>query len=185
MKMTMRTVSVGLTRAIICGAMIAIVGCERSESVTTTTEQLETDSAPAAVETPETETTETENVSPLPDPEAAQANSSLEADSNQQCFRNEIGSGEAKDIEELIIAMEGTQATGEYNWIPAYKDRRMGEFAGQLTGNVVEATYTYEQEGNQASTPMAILVEDDTATIEGGDPALGLNATLSRVDCSQ
>ena len=51
--------------------------------------------------------------------------------------------GDAKDVEELIVALDGNAATGEYNWIPAYKDKRLGKFTGTVEGQIVSATYTY------------------------------------------
>ena len=87
------------------------------------------------------------------------------------------------DIEELIVVIDGGRATGEYNWMPAFKDARLGRFTGSLHGNTISADYAYEQEGRSATTTISIILEEDQAIVEGGPPELGLNRTLLRAAC--
>lgn len=112
------------------------------------------------------------------------APANLNQESVSHCFRNEYSNGDIRDVEELIINIAGSQATGEYNWIPAFKDRRYGTFDGFFANNTVDATYTFQQEGVEDSTQISILIEENKAIVEGGAPALGLDATLTRSDCS-
>ena len=105
------------------------------------------------------------------------------AASAKHCFRNEHAIGDAKDVEELIVAIDDSAATGEYNWIPAYKDKRLGKFTGTVEGQIVSATYTYEQEGQSADAAITITLDEKQAAVKGGAPELGLNQTLARVDC--
>lgn len=101
----------------------------------------------------------------------------------KSCFRNEYSNGDITDVEELKISVVGDQATGEYNWLPAQKDKRRGEFEGNFAKDTVQATYTYEQEGTQESVPISIFIEEDQATVEGGDRQLGLDSTLAKSEC--
>jgi len=104
-------------------------------------------------------------------------------DSVKHCFRNEYGGGENRDVEELLVTILGNQATGEYHWIPAFKDRRFGTFEGTVTDNIVDATYTYTQEDSLESEPISVLIEKEQATFRLG----GVNdkTPLERVDCWQ
>ncbi len=105
------------------------------------------------------------------------------AASAKHCFRNESPIGDTKDVEELIVVLTDGSATGEYNWIPAYKDKRLGKFTGIAEGQIVSATYEYEQEGQSANAAITITLEEEQASVKGGAPELGLNQTLARVDC--
>lgn len=106
-----------------------------------------------------------------------------DASQSQYCFRNEYPFQDTMDVEELIVVIDGRRATGEYNWEPAFKDRRLGRFTGSLHGNTISADYAYEQEGRSATTMISITIEEDQAIVEGGPPELGLNRTLLRTAC--
>ncbi|MGB5164618.1 MAG: hypothetical protein WBN61_05120 [Woeseiaceae bacterium] len=101
----------------------------------------------------------------------------------QHCFRNEHPFQDTMDIEELIVVLDGGGATGQYNWLPAFKDARLGRFTGSLHGNTISADYAYEQEGQSATIRISIILEDDRAIVEGGPVQLGLNRTLLRAAC--
>ena len=112
---------------------------------------------------------------------------------NRQCYRNEYpfenlpddfeGSPDQKDVEWLAIEIDGDHATGEYNWLPAFKDKRIGRFEGSLDGQLVSASYEYTQEGQSSVVPISIRLESEQVVVEGGPPELGLNVTIARVDC--
>ncbi len=101
----------------------------------------------------------------------------------KHCFRSEFGMDDIKDVEELTIIIDGEAATGEYNWIPGYKDKRLGSYTGTFADPVISATYEFQQEGQTATAAITITIEDEQVTVEGGAPELGLNTTIARVDC--
>ncbi len=107
------------------------------------------------------------------------------AGSVQYCFRNEYGTGSDKDVEELIVNVAGSQATGEYNWLPVFKDRRLGTFEGTFANDTIDARYTYQQEGMQNSAQISILIGDNQAVVTGDEPALGLSAALAQAGCPE
>lgn len=116
-------------------------------------------------------------------PSSADAERSTIVPSIRHCFRNEYPIDDTKDVEELIIIVDNDQVTGEYNWIPAYKDRRLGRFDGSLQENTISASYEFEQEGQSTTTAISISIEGKQAIVKGGQPELGLNQTLARVAC--
>ncbi|WP_375561792.1 hypothetical protein ACE193_04355 [Bernardetia sp. OM2101] len=103
-----------------------------------------------------------------------------------ECFRNEMaytdGSG-MKDIEELILTIQGQKVVGSYNWLPAEKDQRTGNFEGILKGNKINATYTFTQEGNKDTTSILLILENNKVVVNGADESLGLNTTLQKAEC--
>ncbi len=101
----------------------------------------------------------------------------------RHCFRSEFGMDDVKDVEELTIILDGDVATGVYNWIPAYKDKRMGTYTGTFADPVISADYEFQQEGQTATAQITITIEDDQVSIEGGAPELGLKTTIARVGC--
>lgn len=57
----------------------------------------------------------------------------IEVTPKRHCFRNVYPFDDQptqKDILELIIEIDGNHAIGDYNWLPAYKDKRLGRFDG-------------------------------------------------------
>ena len=73
---------------------------------------------------------------------------------------------------------------GDYNWLPAFKDPRLGTFEGNFDGPVISANYKFTQEGRSQTAQIRIRLEPGQAVVEGGLPELGLNATIGQVDCS-
>lgn len=105
----------------------------------------------------------------------------------QHCFRNKYpfpDDPENWDIEELFVEIEGGGARGRYSWLPAFKDQRVGDLLGGVEADVVQATYTFAQEGGITAARITITLGEDVATVRGGLPALGLNASIQRIDCS-
>jgi len=108
------------------------------------------------------------------------------ADATHYCYRNEYSfedEPDKKDIQSLSIEISGVRAAGEYSWLPAYKDQRVGRFQGTVDGQSIVARYEYTQEGQSGVTTISIRLEPEQAVVEGGSPALGLNAAIARVDC--
>lgn len=101
------------------------------------------------------------------------------------CFKETFSNGDVTDVQELKFSISGRDVTGEYNWLPQFKDRRVGKFGGTVAGSQINAAYEFSQEGTNASTVITITVEDDKAIIEGGAPELGLGATISKIQCAQ
>jgi len=99
---------------------------------------------------------------------------------NEQSFKEDPTQ---KDILELNLDITGKNVEGFYNWKPAFKDQRKGTLRGTIENNVVTANYLFTQEGKEDSTSLKIVLNDKEAIIEGGQTALGLNATVTRTDC--
>jgi len=104
----------------------------------------------------------------------------------RQCFRNEYpfeDQPDQKDVQSLTVYIDGDRVTGEYNWLPAFKDKRTGRFAGTIDGQLIMASYEYTQEGLSAIVAIEIALGSDQAVVKGGGPELGLGAMIARVDC--
>ena len=102
------------------------------------------------------------------------------------CFRNEYpfndNSGN-KDIEELNLQISDRDVRGTYNWLPAFKDQRKGTIAGTIDGNIVQATYSFMQEGISDNVSIQIILSGDKAKIESDQPGLGLSTEIKKISC--
>lgn len=104
----------------------------------------------------------------------------------RQCYRNEYlfnDDPDQKDVESLTVQFKGDHVVGEYNWLPAFKDKRVGRFEGAFDGQSISASYEFTQEGQLGAAKISIRVGPDQVIVEGESPQLGLNATIARVDC--
>ncbi|OAB78699.1 hypothetical protein [Cochleicola gelatinilyticus] len=104
------------------------------------------------------------------------------------CFRNEFPFKEEplkKDIQELVLTVEGDTVKGDYNWLPAEKDQRRGTLTGNIVNDIIEAEYIFMQEGMKDTVEIKIFITDESAEISGGSPELGLTASLRKVDCNE
>ncbi|MBT32823.1 MAG: hypothetical protein CMO01_24455 [Thalassobius sp.] len=102
------------------------------------------------------------------------------------CFKNVFpyqDNSAMEDVQELNLVIEGNQVSGDYNWLPAEKDKRTGSLSGTIEDNVINAEYQFMQEGNEETASITINIEEGKAVIEGGKPELGLNATIKKIDC--
>jgi len=81
------------------------------------------------------------------------------------------------------MVVDGTKVTGEYNWIPAYKDKRLGRFQGSIQNDSISARYDFEQEGQSETAAISITLEEGQAIVKGERPELGFDSTLARVEC--
>jgi hypothetical protein len=107
------------------------------------------------------------------------------SNTTQLCFQNEypFQDSSMKDVEELTLAIEGEKVTGAYNWLPAEKDQRKGSLTGTIKDNRITAQYRYLQEGTEGTAELIIIISDEKAEIAGGEPELGLNASIAKIDC--
>ncbi len=104
----------------------------------------------------------------------------------RHCYRNEYpfdGEPEQKDVQTLTLEIDGKRVVGEYNWLPAFKDKRVGRFEGSIDGQSATVTYEYTQEGQSAVATISIRLEPEQVVVEGGEPELGLNATIAKEGC--
>ena len=99
------------------------------------------------------------------------------------CYQNSFGSGEVMDFEVLQITVADKTVEGEFHWLPAFKDRRIGYFKGTKTNQVVLAKYDYMQEGKKASTNIKLILNDGSVSISGGESSLGLTSEIPQIDC--
>jgi len=110
-----------------------------------------------------------------------------ELDNNRKsyCFRNENPHTDTKDkdVVELYFEVRGESARGTYNWLPALKDQRRGKFRGMIKDNVIKGEYNFTQEGTSQTARIDITVKENEVVVKGFDPALGLDATIKKVEC--
>ncbi|PZD77238.1 hypothetical protein [Mesonia sp. K7] len=102
------------------------------------------------------------------------------------CFESEYPhqtNPDMKDAYTLEINVEGDKVTGTYNWFPAEKDQRKGTFSGTVEEHIVDAVYTFEQEGQKQTTNIKIYYDKEKATVLGESPELGLGAKIKKVAC--
>jgi hypothetical protein len=116
------------------------------------------------------------------------ADAGAAAEPQQRCFRQEFPfsnePGKA-DVMSLVVVIDGDRTHGEYDWLPAEKDRRTGRFEGSVAGDLITATYEYTQEGLAGTTPITIRLGNARAIVAGGDAAAGLAATLPETNCNK
>lgn len=94
------------------------------------------------------------------------------------------GSG-MKDVIELALNINygnGT-VTGEYNYLPAEKDQRIGNIDGSMWKGAISAKYTYEQEGQKDTSTVRIHLKEKLAVIESEEPHLGFSTELKQTRC--
>ena len=106
--------------------------------------------------------------------------------SSTLCYRNEFvykTDATKKDVVELLLTIKGDTVIGSYVWLPAEKDRRNGMLMGTIKDSVIDARYDFFQEGKQSKTTLKIYLKDTTAVIEGGAPELGLETTITKINC--
>ncbi|MGA9638900.1 hypothetical protein [Flavobacterium sp.] len=73
---------------------------------------------------------------------------------------------DGKNTVTLEIIEMGTNIKGNLTYLLAEKDKNSGTFTGQLKGNILTGTYTFESEGSQSSREVAFKVDNNTL-IEG------------------
>ena len=56
-----------------------------------------------------------------------------------------------------------SRAVGDYNWLPAFKDQRLGKFEGQIDGEAISASYEHSQEGQSQVAQILIRRESGVA----------------------
>lgn len=102
------------------------------------------------------------------------------------CFRNEYNFADepgVKDVQEIQLSINGDKVTGTYNWLPAYKDQRKGSLQGIIRNDTIICQYNFSQEGIEDSANLKIVLINKKAIISGGKVELGLNTTISEIDC--
>ncbi len=89
------------------------------------------------------------------------------------------------DFEVLQITVADKTVEGEFHWLPAFKDRRIGYIKGTKTNQEVLAKYDYTQEGKKSSVEIQLILNDQSISVSGGEPALGLTSEISKIDCEK
>ncbi|MFI2741828.1 hypothetical protein ACG2LH_03730 [Zhouia sp. PK063] len=70
-----------------------------------------------------------------------------------------------KDSVMLSLVYKDSTVTGNYNWLPAEKDARIGTIKATKTGNTIKGTYTFMQEGQTQKRDISIRLIDSTAQV--------------------
>jgi len=78
-------------------------------------------------------------------------------DNQRYCFI----SSENRDTTRLAFTITNNQVIGEMNWIPFEKDSKKGSIKGTINNNVVNALWTYMQEGVQDTVNIAFKVSPE------------------------
>jgi hypothetical protein len=102
------------------------------------------------------------------------------------CYRSEWNDSDAEslpDVLELTVTIDGRHVEGIYNWLPAYKDQRLGNFNGDIEDGHITASYEFRQEGVVEQALVSIDLQDNQAVVSGGREESGLDATIGRVAC--
>lgn len=76
------------------------------------------------------------------------------AQNMEYCFVHTEGST-AQDTTAIHLIIKGNKVGGEMNWLPKEKDKRKGTLAGTLNGKIINAMWTFMQEGQKDSLPLA------------------------------
>lgn len=109
------------------------------------------------------------------------------AEDIQYCFENifpyQDSSGLA-DRETLKLVITGENVVGEFNWLPAEKDSRIGTLKGKINQNEITAVYKFMQEGLTESTEITILLLEGKAEIKNDKPELGIKTTIKQIECN-
>ncbi|WGW01379.1 hypothetical protein QF117_11365 [Vibrio sp. YMD68] len=102
----------------------------------------------------------------------------------KMCYENRHGVPPLIDYEILWFTLSNNIVKGEFNWLPALKDRRIGSFNGhKINDNSLDVVYSFYQEGFNSQIKLTIKFDENQVMIEGERPSLGLNRTLARVNC--
>ncbi|AWW00369.1 hypothetical protein [Arcticibacterium luteifluviistationis] len=104
------------------------------------------------------------------------------------CFENVYpyqDDSEKKDVLNLSYVLTGDKVTGEFNWLPLEKDKRIGHFEGTEKNGIITAQYYFEQEGISDSTQISITIENQKAIVKEPGSNFGFQAEISKIDCDQ
>ncbi len=107
--------------------------------------------------------------------------------SMKMCYQNTYGVVEGEqDFELLWLYIDDGKVKGEYNWLPAFKDKRIGSFWGKTSGeSSADVEYLFSQEGINTRVRLILTYDERSVSIKGGEALMGLTARLYRIDCSQ
>ena len=102
----------------------------------------------------------------------------------KKCYQSVYGSDDIKDYEVIVINLEGDNLDGEFHWLPAYKDRRLGYFTGKVISlGLADVDYTFYQEGITTKVRLSIAYNEHEVSVQGGEVSMGLERKLPKIDC--
>jgi len=91
-----------------------------------------------------------------------------------------------QDVLELMLSINHGNGTvkGEYNYLPAEKDKRWGEIDGSFWKGAISAKYSFEQEGQRETTDLRIHLKENAAVVEEvGKKSSGVSDTIKQISC--
>lgn len=88
---------------------------------------------------------------------AASAQADTTAKSETLCFLM----AEGKDTSTVKLEINGTEVSGEMNWIPWEKDGARGTLKGTKEGDIIKATWSYMIEGSNQAEAIEMKLEGD------------------------
>ncbi len=84
----------------------------------------------------------------------------------KQCFMSALN----KDTTRVSIQIDGDKITGDMDWIPYEKDKRVGTLVGVKNANgELELTYNFMQEGMSQTETKIMKIENDVLFIKHGE----------------
>ncbi|WP_341225748.1 hypothetical protein [uncultured Arcticibacterium sp.] len=107
---------------------------------------------------------------------------------NTECFENRYpfqGSPDKADVLNLSYSLKEGKVSGEYNWLPLEKDKRIGHFEGVEENGIITAQYYFEQEGISDSTQIQITISEQKAIVKEPGSNFGFKAEIMRINCDQ
>lgn len=103
------------------------------------------------------------------------------------CFlstENELPSRNLRDSILMNLEINGNEISGNFDWIPAEKDRRLGRIDAIKEGDELKGKYIFTQEGIEDTVDINISLQKTSATIttlsETGEK---MAFQVERVDC--
>lgn len=82
---------------------------------------------------------------------------------SSQCFLRTWGERN-KDSASIELVIKGNEVTGQMNWMPYQKDSRKGLLKGKLTGDKINAQWSFMQEGMQDTLNLKFKLQDTQLT---------------------
>jgi hypothetical protein len=84
----------------------------------------------------------------------------------KKCFLSIVN----QDTTRVSLLIDGDKITGEMDWIPFQKDKRIGTLVGKKNANgELELVYSFMQEGMSQTETKIMKVENDILFIKHGD----------------
>lgn len=104
---------------------------------------------------------------------------------DKKCYQKHYNTDKKRGLEVLWLSTQNGRVKGEFNFLSASQNKRVGTFTGKMLGQgFATVDYSFVQEGQQAAVELVLDYDENRASIKGSMPSMGLDGTLKRVSCS-